>query len=1194
MNVWVARFSALSLLLASGFAAGQNTYSAYINSDGDTATGCVITLPGGTFAGAEWRVQATATTGSSPQVTSVTLAQCGGGVFGAGTPIGGNYPVGLNDGTSGSDVVEFSAPKGSILGNGSYAAPLGFVAENASGSDVLFAADGGGGGGIVLGMVAPTPALGAVALILLALLLLLIARRTGRGRLYRRVLGLSLFAICGIAIAATFFDDGQVGDWNGISPIATDPAGDPSNASPDIDLRAAFVAVDGGQIHFRLDVTDMQTQSPVITSANATTFYVGTPGTFTVTATGVPTPALTSTCVPALPAGVTFVDNGNGTATLAGTPPLGSTNTYACTLTASNAIPPDATQNFTFTIANAPSTTALVVDTNPSVFGQSVTFTATVTATPPGSGTPTGTVTFLDGATSIGTGTLDGSGVATLATGALSVATHSITAQYAGDADFGPSTSTAVSQVVNQAATTTALTSGANPSVFGQNVTFTATVTPTAPGAGTPTGTVTFKDGATTLGTGTLAGGVATFSTSTLSVTTHPVTAAYAGDTSFQTSTSSTVSQVVNQAATTTAVVSSANPSVFGQSVTFTATVTATAPGAGTPTGTVTFKDGATTLGTGALNGSGVATFSTSTLSVAAHSITAAYGGDTNDAASTSAVLTQTVNQGATTTALVSATNPSVFNQSVTFTATVTATAPAVGTPTGTVNFLDGATNIGSGALDASGVATFSTSTLSVATHPITAVYAGDTNFQTSTSAAVSQVVNQGATTTAVVSNSNPSLSGNAVTFTATVAVTAPASGTPTGNVTFMDGATSLGNGILNASLQATLTTSALSAGTHSITAVYAGDANFSGSTSPAITQTVNQAPAITSANSTIFMPGVAGSFTVTTTGFPTGAAMAINETGALPAGLTFTNNNDGTATLAGTTSAGGDFPITITANNGIAPNATQAFIIHVQAPPAITSANNVTFVAGTAGTNFTVTTTGFPTGASMLITETGALPSGVTFTNNNDGTATITNTAAAGTGGTYPITITANNGIAPNATQAFTITVNEAPAITSANNTTFVAGSAGNFSVTTTGFPTGASMAISEAGALPTGVTFVNNNNGTASLAGTPAAGTGGSYPITITADNGVAPSATQSFTLTVQQAPTITSANSTTFTVGTAGTFSVTATGVPGGASIALSEAGALPGGVAFVDNGNGTATLAGAPDAGSGGSYALTITA
>ncbi len=574
MNVWVARFSALSLLLASGFAAGQNTYSAYINSDGDTATGCVITLPGGTFAGAEWRVQATATTGSSPQVTSVTLAQCGGGVFGAGTPIGGNYPVGLNDGTSGSDVVEFSAPKGSILGNGSYAAPLGFVAENASGSDVLFAADGGGGGGIVLGMVAPTPALGAVALILLALLLLLIARRTGRGRLYRRVLGLSLFAICGIAIAATFFDDGQVGDWNGISPIATDPAGDPSNASPDIDLRAAFVAVDGGQIHFRLDVTDMQTQSPAITSANATTFYVGTPGTFTVTATGVPTPALTSTCVPALPAGVTFVDNGNGTATLAGTPPLGSTNTYACTLTASNAIPPDATQNFTFTIANAPSTTALVVDTNPSVFGQSVTFTATVTATPPGSGTPTGTVTFLDGATSIGTGTLDGSGVATLATGALSVATHSITAQYAGDANFGPSTSTAVSQVVNQAATTTALTSGANPSVFGQNVTFTATVTPTAPGAGTPTGTVTFKDGATTLGTGTLAGGVATFSTSTLSVTTHPVTAVYAGDTSFQTSTSSTVSQVVNQASQTITYTSTAPAaaSVGGASYSVTAT----------------------------------------------------------------------------------------------------------------------------------------------------------------------------------------------------------------------------------------------------------------------------------------------------------------------------------------------------------------------------------------------------------------------------------------------------------------------------------------------------------------------------------------------------------------------------------------------------------------------------------------------
>ena len=124
-------------------------------------------------------------------------------------------------------------------------------------------------------------------------------------------------------------------------------------------------------------------------------------------------------------------------------------------------------------------------------------------------------------------------------------------------------------------------------------------------------------------------------------------------------------------------------------------------------------------------------------------------------------------------------------------------------------------------------------------------------------------------------------------------------------------------------------------------------------------------------------------------------------------------------------------------------------------APPTITSANNTTFTVGTAGT-FRVTTTGIPTGTSMLITESGALPGGVTFVDNNNGTATLAGTPNAGTGGTYPITITASNGVSPNATQNFTLTVNEPPRISSANSTTFTVGFAGTFNVTTDrGFPT-------------------------------------------------------------------------------------------------------------------------------------------
>lgn len=189
-------------------------------------------------------------------------------------------------------------------------------------------------------------------------------------------------------------------------------------------------------------------------------------------------------------------------------------------------------------------TTTLTSSLNPTTFGQTVTFTATVAGSGP---TPTGTVTFLDGAAALGTGTLNGSGVATFTTSALAVGSHSMTGSYGGDATDAVSTSPAVDQVVNMANTTTVDLSNVNPSTVGQSVTFTATVTAVAPGAGTPAGTVTFLDGVTTLGTGTLNGsGVATFTTSALTLGSHSITASYSGNGSFSASTSSVITQVVN------------------------------------------------------------------------------------------------------------------------------------------------------------------------------------------------------------------------------------------------------------------------------------------------------------------------------------------------------------------------------------------------------------------------------------------------------------------------------------------------------------------------------------------------------------------------------------------------------------------------------------------------------------------------
>ena len=167
--------------------------------------------------------------------------------------------------------------------------------------------------------------------------------------------------------------------------------------------------------------------------------------------------------------------------------------------------------------------------------------------------------------------------------------------------------------------------------------------------------------------------------------------------------------------------------------------------------------------------------------------------------------------------------------------------------------------------------------------------------------------------------------------------------------------------------------------------------------------------------------------------------------------------------------------------------------------PPLITSTASTSFLVGSQGA-FTVTATGEPTPS---LSESGALPGGVTF---NAATGVLGGTPATGTGGVYNITFTANNGVGTAATQNFTLTVDEAPAIASANSTSFAVGSPGTFTVTATGFPV---PTLSESGILPIGITF-NATSGV--LGGTPAAGTGGVYNITFSADT-----TTQNFTLTV-----------------------------------------------------------------------------
>jgi len=469
--------------------------------------------------------------------------------------------------------------------------------------------------------------------------------------------------------------------------------------------------------------------------------------------------------------------------------------------------------------------TSLTSSANPSTVGQSITLTATVTAPNGGAATPDGTVVFTDGATILGNVTISAAGVATFTTSALAQGLHAITASYGGDAakQIQASVSAALNQDV-QAASTTSISPAPNPSNYGVAVVFTVTVTPSA--SITPTGVVNILDGATQIGTATLVGttGQVTFSTSSLIVGTHTITAAYQGDSDNSPSTSPAIQQVVNQTQTSTTLQAAPNPGIAGAPVTITATVAVVA-GAASTTGTVTFTDNGAALGSATLTAAGTATI-TPTLAVGSHSIIATYGGDSNDHGSASAPLTLTVQLATTTTAILSATpNPALVLAAVTFTAKVAGNG---GIPSGAVTFISDGASIGTANVDNTGIATFVYSNLAAGSHTITASYAGDTNDSPSVSAAITEVVGTIPTVTDLGASTTGGLNPQVILVSTVLGSSGP---TPTGTVTYKNGATVIGSSTLDSTGVSTLTPN-LALGTYSIIAYYGGDAQHSPSQS--------------------------------------------------------------------------------------------------------------------------------------------------------------------------------------------------------------------------------------------------------------------------------------------------------------------------------------------------------------------------
>ena len=428
---------------------------------------------------------------------------------------------------------------------------------------------------------------------------------------------------------------------------------------------------------------------------------------------------------------------------------------------------------------------------------------ATYSATLSNANTPSGSVTFSSGASTLGVATVV-NGVATFSTNALIAGQAQVKAVYSGDALNASATSNVVSTSVGNAPPAIAVTFSASSVGFGSPLTVTATLS----GGASATGTVTFTDGSTTLGTASVSAGAASYTTSALAIGTHYVTALYSGGSSYPASTSNAASVVVTKAAATV----SLSPGAITNNGTV-QPLTATIANAVNPTGTISFFDGSQLLGSVTVS-SVAATFTAVVTQGAGHSYTAVYNGDANNAVAQSQPVIVTGAKSPPALVVSFSTPSPVYGSPVTIIASLTGGA----SPTGTVTFKDGSATLGSGAISAGG-ASLIISTLTTGSHSITAVYAGDGSNGAATSAAVNLSVSKASPTIAVTSNS--SSSGGLVTLTATIS----GGVTPTGMVTFSDNGTTLGASPVSGA-KAVYYVSALKPGAHHFVARYSGDVN--------------------------------------------------------------------------------------------------------------------------------------------------------------------------------------------------------------------------------------------------------------------------------------------------------------------------------------------------------------------------------
>jgi large repetitive protein len=434
---------------------------------------------------------------------------------------------------------------------------------------------------------------------------------------------------------------------------------------------------------------------------------------------------------------------------------------------------------------------------------------------------------------------------------------------------------------------------------------------------------------------------------------------------------------------------------------------------------------------------------------------------------------------------------------------------------TGTVTFTSGATTLCTATLPATSCNT--STSLTPGAYAITASYAGNNTYASSTSTSVNLTVNKLTPTVSITAHGSTSPYTINYGSTATLAETGLPSGA-TGTVTFTSGSTTLCTATLPTTSCTTSTT--LAGGSYTVTGTYSGNTFYNGVTSTnTVSLTVDQSPAITSSGSTSFTVGTAGTFQVTATGYPT---PNITDTcsSSLPSGVSFSSS---TGALSGTPANGtvNSYTVCLSATNTAGTN-TQSFTLTVNGIP-----TSMSISVGPSTVNY---------GSTATLTESG-LPSAatgtVTFTSGGNTLCTATlptktcSTSTTLATGSYTVSATYSGDTTyagTTSTNTVTLYVDQIPTITSAGSATFTVGTAGSFQVTASGYPAPSSYADSSGGGctkstLPSGVSF---SASTGLLSGTPASGTVNTYTLCLTATNTAGTSQVQAFTLTVNGSPT------------------------------------------------------------------------